>query len=156
MSDPKTATLAELLPNPSVAGRVAAVLARFGLGRRRLSRSGQPIPRLARRQLALYDVSFDAVFVICENGKVRGANATPSSMFGGSLAAFEGLSAATFFRSPEATEETTTFDPVRYLEATRVTALGLDCRSFPAELRSAEIELNGAHCYVLHAREILR
>lgn len=154
MSDRKFASSLELLPTASIGGWIATLLTRAGLRRRRLSITGQPILRLGLRHLALFDMTFDAVFVICAQGKVRGANAAAGKIFGGSFAAFEGLSAATFFRATAADDAPATFDPSHYVEPTRVTALGLDCRSFAAELRSSEIELNGAYHYLLCVREI--
>ena len=91
MSDRRFASSLELLPTASIGGWVAALLTRVGLRRRRLSITGQPILRLGLKHLALFDMTFDAVFVICAQGKVRGANAAAGKMFGGSFAAFDGL-----------------------------------------------------------------
>lgn len=154
MTNLKTASSRELLPISSIVEWAATALSCLGLRRRRLSSTGQPIPRLARQHLALLDGTFDAIFIIGEQGKVRGANAAACELFGGSFAAFEGLSAATFFSSPGSEQPAAEFDPAHYLRPARAAALGLDCRSFAAELRSSEIELNGAHHYLLCVREV--
>ncbi len=163
MSNPKSVAYRELRPETSSAARIKAALARLWSRKHRLSSSGQPLVRIDAQQLPLLDVSFDAIFLVSDQGKVSRTNAIAGDMFGESPQGLEGLSAATFFRTatavnPDASqvdEAPAKFDAASYGRPTRVTALGLDYRSFPVELRSSEVLYNGARHYLLCIRELL-
>lgn len=162
MPNPKSVALRELRPNFSVAARIQATLARLGVRRRLLSSTGQPLVRLDARQLALLEMSFDAMFLVNEQGKVSRTNAVAGEMFGESPQGLDGLSAAAFFRkatasnpdAPESDVAPEKFDPANYRLPTRLMALGLDYRSFPVELRSSEIVFDGARHHLLCIREL--
>ena len=163
MFNPNPVADSELHPESSVAARIRATLARFGSRRHRHSSTGQPLVRLETRQLALLEMTFDGIFLVCGQGKVRRTNAIASEMFGESPQTIEGLSAATFFQAatasnPDGSEDDKArarFDAASCRQPTRVTALGLDYRSFPVELRSSEILFDGARHHLLCIRELL-
>ena len=82
MFNPNPVADSELHPESSVAARIRATLTRFGSRRHRHSSTGQPLVRLETRQLALLEMTFDGIFLVCGQGKVRRTNAIASEMFG--------------------------------------------------------------------------
>lgn len=128
----------------------------------RLSDGSEPLMQLSSQHRALLDSTFDSILFVSGNGRIRRANGVAGAMFGASPAELEGLAAETFFSlsGPGSNHSRNDhlapvpFDPARCDRSTRVTALGLDGRSFPAEIRTSEIDYNGARHFVLCIREL--
>ena len=143
-----------------VAGTAAAMIVCRRAHRLPTSSSGHPLIRLDSQHEVLLEATFDGILLVSEQGKVRKANATAGTMFGGEPSLFEGLAASTFFSlddEPIQLEDDRVvqqFEPGRCLEPTRVTALGLNGRSFPAQIRASEIALNGTRHFVLCIQEL--
>lgn len=137
--------------------------------------SGASMPLLCRKERVasgsidfqqrfdkLFESTFDAALLLGADGRIREANHTAATVFGGTVKSFENVPAGDMFVFVKVGDRQRIFDlhslweakGIRKGEVVIAKAVGFDARAFPVELRLSRIEHAGESEFLMTLREM--